>query len=157
MNNKEIRWRQRFENLLRAYTKFKSAVDAFDSLSMLEKEGLIQRFEYTLELSWKTVKDYLESQEVMASFPKEVIKAAFHYEIIDDGDVWMEMLQSRNLMAHTYDEKRFNIAINKIKDENLPVPYYFDIIRYNNMENGGLKEHIDKEGKGLYYRQLGSE
>ncbi|NSJ93109.1 nucleotidyltransferase, partial [Coprococcus sp. MSK.21.13] len=90
MNNKEIRWRQRFENLLRAYTKFKSAVDAFDSLSMLEKEGLIQRFEYTLELSWKTVKDYLESQEVMAIFPKEVIKAAFHYEIIEDGDVWME-------------------------------------------------------------------
>nr|WP_317729248.1 nucleotidyltransferase substrate binding protein [Clostridium tetani] len=45
------------------------------------------------------------------------MKAAFHYEIIDDGDVWMEMLQSRNLMAHTYDEKRFNIAINKIKGE----------------------------------------
>ncbi|NSJ92210.1 nucleotidyltransferase, partial [Coprococcus sp. MSK.21.13] len=44
-------------------------------------------------------------------------KAAFHYEIIEDGDVWMEILQSRNLMAHTYDEKRFNIAINKIKDE----------------------------------------
>lgn len=117
MNNKEIRWKQRFENLSRAYNNFKSAVDMFESLSMLEKEGLIRRFQYTLELSWKTIKDYLESQEVIASFPKEVIKAAFHYEIIEDGEVWMEMLQSRNLMAHTYDEKRFNIAINKIKDE----------------------------------------
>lgn len=123
MNNKEIRWKQRFENLLRAYNQFKSAVDVFDSLSTLEKEGLIQRFEYTLELSWKTIKDYLESEEVIASFPKEVIKSAFHYEIIDDGEVWLEMLQSRNLMSHTYDEKRFNIAVNKIKNE------YFSAIK----------------------------
>ena len=117
MNHKDIRWQQRYENLSRAYSQFKAAVEIFDSLSVLEKEGLIQRFEYTLELSWKTLKDYLESEGVEVRFPREVIKAAFQYGIIDNGEAWMDMLQSRNLMSHTYDEKRFNIAVKKIKDE----------------------------------------
>lgn len=120
MNDKDIRWRQRYENFNKAYNQLKSAVDVFDTLSILGKEGLIQRFEYTFELAWKTVKDYLESKEVDAKFPKDVIKAAFHYELISDGDVWMDMLEKRNLMAHTYNEERFKLAVNKINDE------YFD-------------------------------
>jgi nucleotidyltransferase substrate binding protein (TIGR01987 family) len=114
---KEIRWRQRFENFNKAYTQLNSAISDFDMLSILEKEGLIQRFEYTFELAWKTLKDYLEAQDVDAKFPREVIKAAFHYELIEDGEVWMDMLEKRNLLAHTYDEKRFNLAINKVKEE----------------------------------------
>ena len=114
---KEIRWRQRFENFDKAYNQFNTAILDFEKLSVLEKEGLIQRFEYTFELAWKTLKDYLESKEVEVKFPRDVIKAAFHYEIIKDGEVWMDMLEKRNLLAHTYDEERFNFAIKMIKEQ----------------------------------------
>lgn len=117
MNEKDIRWRQRFQNFEKAYKQFSAAIVDFSKLSHLEKEGLIQRFEYTFELAWKTLKDYLESQEVPANFPREVIKSAFHYGLIQDGETWMDMLEKRNLMAHTYDESRFNLAVMKIKDE----------------------------------------
>ena len=119
---KEIRWRQRFENFDKAYKQFNAAILEFDSLSTLEKEGLIQRFEYTFELAWKTLKDYLESNDVIAKFPREVIKDAFHYDLIKDGEVWMDMLEKRNLLAHTYNEERFNLAIKKVKEE------YYDAI-----------------------------
>ena len=115
--DKEIRWHQRYENFDKAYKQFHAAILDFDKLSKLEKEGLIQRFEYTFELAWKTLKDYLEAKEVDAKFPRDVIKAAFHYELIKDGEVWMDMLEKRNLLAHTYDEERFNFAIKKIKEE----------------------------------------
>jgi len=122
MREKEIRWKQRYENLTKAYTQLNTAIIDFDKLSVLEKEGLIQRFEYTFELAWKTLKDYLEANDVMMSFPREVIKAAFHYGIINNGEVWMDMLEKRNLLAHTYNEERFQLAVRKIKDE------YYDAI-----------------------------
>ena len=114
MNAKEIRWKQRFQNFEKAFLQFDEAVSTIDELSVLEKEGLIQRFEYTFELAWKTLKDYLESQEVEAKFPREVIKKGFQYEIISDGEMWMEMLEKRNLMAHTYDEEIFEKAVSQV-------------------------------------------
>ncbi|EOD01784.1 nucleotidyltransferase substrate binding protein [Caldisalinibacter kiritimatiensis] len=119
MNEKDVRWKQRYENFTKAYNQLSLAIEDFDNLSVLEKEGLIQRFEYTFELAWKTLKDYLEAQEVSVSFPREVIKAAFHYGLIEDGDVWMDMLEKRNLMANTYNEERFKLAVTNIK-----VSYY---------------------------------
>src|SRR5690625_1248859 len=110
MNPKEMRWRQRFQNFRKAYNQLDEAMIRVDQLNTLEKEGLIHRFEYTFELAWKTLKDYLESQEVDAGYPREVIKSAFHYGLINDGEVWMDMLEKRNLLAHTYDETRFNMA-----------------------------------------------
>lgn len=114
MNAKEIRWKQRFQNFEKAFFQFDEAVSTIDKLSVLEKEGLIQRFEYTFELAWKTLKDFLESQEVEAKFPREVIKKGFRYEIISDGEMWMEMLEKRNLMAHTYDEEIFEKAVSQV-------------------------------------------
>lgn len=114
MNEKSIRWKQRFQNFEKAFLQLQSAVDKLQSLSDLEKEGLVQRFEYTFELAWKTLKDYLESQDVEAKFPREAIKKGFQYEILENGEVWMEMLEKINLMAHTYDEKVFNEAVSKI-------------------------------------------
>lgn len=131
--NKEIRWRQRFENFDKAYRQFHAAILEFENLSVLEKEGLIQRFEYTFELAWKTLKDYLEANEVEAKFPRDVIKKAFHYEIIEDGEVWMDMLDKRNLLAHTYDEERFHFAIKKIKEE------YYEAISQVHTYLGGEK------------------
>lgn len=107
MNSKEIRWKQRFENFTKAYNLFENAVLEYKNLNRLELEGMIKRFEYTFELAWKTLKDYLEAESVNANFPREVIKTAFQYNIIEDGEIWMEMLESRSVMVHTYSEERF--------------------------------------------------
>lgn len=103
-NLKVIRWQQRYQNLHKALTQLKKGVD-IDSPNEIEVQGIIQSFEFTFELSWKTLKDYLESQGVEANFPREAIKKAFHYEIIENGECWLEMLTNRNLLAHTYDEE----------------------------------------------------
>ena len=113
-NPKAVRWQERFVNFEKAFRQLTDAVDRIDSLDDLAKEGLIQRFEYTLELAWKTLKDYLEAQEVIAKFPKDVIKQAFQTELISDGELWLEMLKNRNLLSHTYNETYFTESINKI-------------------------------------------
>lgn len=123
MNGKVIRWKQRFQNFEKAFSQFEKAVLQIDELSTLEKEGLIQRFEYTFELAWKTLKDFLESENVEAKFPREVIKKGFQYEIISNGEVWMEMLENRNLMTHTYDEGIFESAVE------LAVRYFYPEIK----------------------------
>jgi nucleotidyltransferase substrate binding protein (TIGR01987 family) len=120
MMSTELRWKQRFANFSRAFSQLEQAVSQIDSLSRLEKEGLVQRFEYTFELAWKTLKDYLESQSVDAKFPREVIKQSFFYEIIADGETWMDMLEKRNLMAHTYDENNFLVAVQVIVQSYYP-------------------------------------
>ena len=69
---------------------------------------MVQRFEYTFELAWKTAKDYLDSQGVSVSYPREVIKAAVQSGLIGtQGDMWIEMLDRRNETAHAYDQERF--------------------------------------------------
>jgi nucleotidyltransferase substrate binding protein (TIGR01987 family) len=73
-------------------------------------------------LAWKTLKDYLEAQGVACAFPREVIKQSFHYEIIKDGEIWLEMLNKRNLLAHTYDEHLALEAYRLISKD-----YYFQI------------------------------
>ena len=115
MNLKDIRWKQRFQNFLKAFTLMKEAIDAFDTLSDLEKEGLVQRFEYTFELAWKTLKDFLEAKGVELSFPRDVIKEGFSTQIIANGEVWIEMLDNRNLTAHTYEEKIFKEVLQNIR------------------------------------------
>lgn len=117
--NKTIRWHQRFQNLKKAYQTLKFGVSV-EKPNVLEKLGIIQSFEFTFELSWKTLKDFLESKEVIASFPRDVIKQGFHHEILEDGEVWMEMLEQRNLMSHTYDEEKATLALHKIKNLYFP-------------------------------------
>ena len=114
MNERDIRWEQRFQNFEKAYLQLKSSVIEVENLSDLEKEGMVQRFEYTFELAWKTLKDYLQEQGVDARFPREVIKQSYHYGLIEDGEIWMVMLDNRNTMAHTYNEKTFRQAVSDI-------------------------------------------
>lgn len=116
---KQVRWRQRFENLLKAFTLLEEAVDA-PGLSRLEMEGLIQRFEYTFELSWKTLKDYLEAQGILTNFPREVIKESFKAGVLKDGETWLEMLEVRNQLSHTYDEATFNDSVHAVKSSYFP-------------------------------------
>ena len=73
--------------------------------------ALSQTYEITFELAWKTLKDFLESKEVVAQFPRDVIKEAFKNKIIREGETWLDMLEKRNLMSHTYDETTAGLAL----------------------------------------------
>jgi nucleotidyltransferase substrate binding protein (TIGR01987 family) len=121
--NQDIRWRQRFENFDRALGLLREALaDGQENLSPLEQEGAAQRLEYTLELAWKCMKDYLEDSGVAISpaTPRQVIKEAFLAKIITDGQTWIDMLNHRNLLSHTYDFAVFEEAIRATADHYLP-------------------------------------
>jgi len=88
----------------------------------LEKEGTIQRFEFAVELAWKTLKDYLEhgGKVIEPGTPRNIIKEALATRILADGQVWIDMLDHRNLLSHTYDRPMFQRAVVDIRDRNLP-------------------------------------
>lgn len=107
MENQDIRWKQRFEHFVGAYEQLKDAFVIFKTreLTALENQGVIQAFEVTQELSWKVMKDFLEYEgydEIYGS--KNGVRLAFNVKLIENGEVWMDMIKSRNLMSHTYDE-----------------------------------------------------
>ncbi|MDX2189674.1 MAG: nucleotidyltransferase substrate binding protein [Bacteroidota bacterium] len=118
MNQQDIRWKQRFQNFEKAIFHLKEACEKND-LSNLEIAGVIQIYEFTFELGWKTVKDYLEEKSVDVKFPRDTIKEGFAYQLLNNGDKWMDMLEKRNLMSHTYNEKNATIAYHLIVDEYL--------------------------------------
>jgi len=92
------------------------------SLNKLEQEGVIQRFEYTFELAWKSMKDYLEENGVVIApvTPRQVVKDAFTAKLIEDGQIWIDMLNHRNLLSHTYDFSVFEKAVEDIAARYLP-------------------------------------
>ena len=92
-----------------------------ESLSALEKEGTVQRFEYALELAWKTMKDYLVAQGTVLEpiTPKNVVKEAYAAKVLADGQVWVDMLDHRNLLSHTYSQITFDRAVQAIRDRYL--------------------------------------
>jgi nucleotidyltransferase substrate binding protein (TIGR01987 family) len=121
--NPDIRWKQRFQNFDRACGLLREALARGPSvLSVLEKEGAIQRFEYTFELAWKTIKDYLEEGGLVISpvTPRQVLKDAFAAKVLTDGQVWINMLDNRNLLSHTYNVLIFDKAVNAIAAHYLP-------------------------------------
>lgn len=125
MNDSTPRWRYRFSNYKRAFILLQEAIEAMSEsgLSQLEKEGTIQRFEYTMELAWKVMKDYLENEGVVFDqiTPRCVIRKAFETNLIEHGREWMEALDARNKMSHTYDFQRFEEVIEKIRSRFLGV------------------------------------
>lgn len=102
--SKEIRWKQRFVNVGKAFQSLERTV-AIENPSEAERGGLIQFFEVAFELSWKMLKDYLEAGGFQVSSPREVLKQAFQSGLIKDGHTWIEALDDRNLTAHTYNEE----------------------------------------------------
>ncbi len=115
----DIRWIQRFNNYKRALKQLQDAIELMKKreLSILEKQGVIQAFEYTHELAWKTLKDFLESRgntDIYGS--KDATKKAFLLDLIEDGEAWMQMIKSRNLTSHTYDENTADDIIILVKD-----------------------------------------
>jgi nucleotidyltransferase substrate binding protein (TIGR01987 family) len=128
-NLKVIRWKQRFENfeksflLLREYIKIKVP-------SKIERAGGIQFFEMSFELAWKMQKDYLESEGFEPKSPKATLKQAFQSGLIEDGYIWMDALDDRNLTVHTYDETTAEEIEFKIRND-----YYFILEKlYNKLK-----------------------
>jgi len=108
MTTQDIRWIQRFQNYRKALAQLTEAVDLSKSreLSPLEKQGLIQAFEYTHELAWNTLKDFLESKGVANLYgSRDTTRRAFAAGLLAEGEAWMQMIQSRNLTTHTYNEE----------------------------------------------------
>ena len=107
MSAQEVRWIQRFTHFVKALSQLKEAVKLAQQrpLSRLEAQGMIQAFEFTHELAWNTLKDFLEDRGVQGLYgSKDASRAAFKAGLIENGEAWMDMIQSRNLTTHTYDE-----------------------------------------------------
>lgn len=132
----DIRWEQRFSNYRKAVDKLSQAVnfikdkfakevDVKDlSTSVLDevlKEGLIQRFEYTHELAWNVMKDYAEYQgDASIRGSRDATRSAFKMALVSNGEVWMDMIKSRNETSHTYNEETADEIFSKIIDAYYP-------------------------------------
>jgi len=118
MSNQDIRWQQRYSQFKKAYDQLDSAMRlmAERELTPLEKQGVIQAFEYTYELAWNSLKDYLLWQgigEIVGS--RDTIRESFSRGLVEDGDGWMEMLVDRNRTSHTYNEETAESILKNIK------------------------------------------
>lgn len=105
----DIRWKQRFQNFTKALARLGDAVELATErdLSDLEEQGLIQAFEFTHELAWNTLKDFLAYQGVEHSIigSRDATRLAFENQLIKNCEAWMEMIKSRNKTSHTYNEE----------------------------------------------------
>jgi nucleotidyltransferase substrate binding protein (TIGR01987 family) len=104
----DVRWRQRFQSFRKAFAQLSAAATLATErkLSDLEQQGVIQAFEFTHELAWNVLKDFLEGQGVANVIgSKDATRAAFQNGLLDDGQAWMDMIQARNRSSHTYNEK----------------------------------------------------
>ncbi len=117
----DIRWKQRFENDKKALDLLREALTEVDELSNLEKKGTVQRFEFTVELAWKTLKDYLEASGMVLAqnTPEYVIKQGFAANTLHDGQLWIDILDCRNRMSHTYDEAAMDEAVREMANRYL--------------------------------------
>jgi len=119
----DIRWEQRFANYKLALNKLSEAINLVSNKSNfpniaienIAKAGLIQYFEFTMELSWNVMKDYLTEngiKNILGS--KDAVRNAFSFGLIEDGQVWLDMILDRNLLSHTYNEDIANDLVNDI-------------------------------------------
>ncbi|MCK5655189.1 MAG: nucleotidyltransferase substrate binding protein [Candidatus Aureabacteria bacterium] len=118
----DIRWKQRFHNFEKAFNKLTEALERTkDSDDDLLQSGCIQTYEFTFELAWNTLKDYLEEQGfINIKSPSGAIRQAFNSGYIKNAELWLKALKDRNLTSHTYNE---SVADKVIKD--IRETYYF--------------------------------
>ncbi len=134
-NNKDIRWHQRFINFNKAFNQLERFIGEVE-LNEMEKQGLIKAFEYTYELSWKTLQDLLKEKGYNNILgPKPVIEQSFQDGYISNGKGWMQMHKSRNLTSHTYDEETAEEIIENIRN------IYFNLLQE-------LQIKLEKESTG---------
>ena len=132
MENKDIRWQQRFYNYSKALSQLEKFVEKGENLNELEKQGMIQAFEYNFELAWNLIKDYYEYQGVTdIQGSRDAFRLAFNRGLIEDGEDWMKMIESRTKTAHTYNEGTADEIASAVQD------IYFDLFKelHKTMEN----------------------
>jgi nucleotidyltransferase substrate binding protein (TIGR01987 family) len=140
MSDQDIRWIQRFNHFTKALSQLGEAVALTQQrpLSKLEEQGLIQAFEFTHELAWNTLRDFLESRGVQNLYgSKDSTRAAFKAGLIENGEVWMDMIQSRNLTSHTYDETTAAQIVSAIRNS------YFAEFEALRIKLGELKKEAE--------------
>lgn len=117
----DIRWQQRFANYQKALAQLQKFIDK-GALSELEQQGLIKAFEYTYELAWTTLKDFLEYQGETELFgSRDCIRKAFQVGLITEGQIWMDMLKSRNKTSHTYNQETADEITRAVLNDYHPV------------------------------------
>jgi nucleotidyltransferase substrate binding protein (TIGR01987 family) len=122
--DEDIRWKQRFQNYKKALVTVKNAVElaASRELSDLEKQGVIKSFEFTFELAWNVIKDYLEEKGITGiTGSRDAVRHAFNNGLIEDGQIWMDMIQDRNTASHEYDEETANELVIEITGTYYPL------------------------------------
>lgn len=123
----DIRWKQRFDNYSKVIHRLLEGLDNSDNNSPdLLKEGIIQRFEFTHELAWKLMKDYLVYEGIQnITGSRSATREAFNKGLIDNGQVWMDMIESRNMTVHTYRDDILEKEFQKIKTDYAPLLFRF--------------------------------
>ena len=122
MSNSDLRWRQRLESLQRALAQLQAALMAHGAEPGNEviDTAVIKAYEFSFELSWKTLQDLLAYEGIDVMLPREVLRQAFATGLLQDGQMWIDMLERRNLMAHTYDVTRAQQALALIRERFAP-------------------------------------
>ncbi|TDO10641.1 MULTISPECIES: nucleotidyltransferase substrate binding protein [Halomonas] len=112
----DIRWQQRFANYSNAFSQLEQAVEAYGDTTLdIIKEGVIQRFEFTHELAWKVMKDYLEHEGIQnVTGSRSAARHAFNLGLLEDGQVWMDMIETRNHTVHAYRRSILETEFTKI-------------------------------------------
>ncbi|MDP1862273.1 MAG: nucleotidyltransferase substrate binding protein [Thiobacillus sp.] len=124
MSELDIRWQQRLANYSKALDQLGSAITTSQQrpLSELEKQGLIQAFEFTHELAWNVMKDYFAWQgNPGITGSRDAAREAFQKGLVEDGEGWMEMIKSRNQTSHTYQQKVADEIAGKIIEHYFPL------------------------------------
>ena len=120
MSKEDIRWLQRLSNFKTALSQLDAAVSLskLRALSDLEQQGLIQAFEFTHELAWNVLKDYFEYQGTTTiTGSRDAAREAFQRGLIEDGEIWMEMIKRHNKTSHTYNRTVAAEIVQKIIQE----------------------------------------
>lgn len=118
--SEDIRWLQRFDHFKKAYAQLQEALQLMSEreLSNIEKQGSIQAFEFTYELAWNVLRDYLIWQGIESvSGSRDAIREGFKRELISDGHAWLAMLQDRNRTVDTYNEATANQIIEHLRTQ----------------------------------------
>ena len=120
MNSKDIRWVQRFQNFEKAFMHLKEAIEK-ENLNELEKNGLIQRFEFTIELAWKVMKDFLEDQGFSFNpSPKDTLRQAQQAGYITYAQQLIDGIGLRNELSHDYSMEKFEYAVTEVNEDVFP-------------------------------------
>lgn len=136
-NQQDIRWIQRFSKYKKALSQLEKFVEK-EKLNELEEQGLIKTFEYTFELAWNTLKDYYEyqGQDIIIQGSRDAFRLAFEMELIENGQAWMDMIKSRQLTVHSYNEETADEIAEQVKDV-----YYYEFIKLKNTLEKNIKNN----------------